>query len=62
MVDQEMLQKIYDTADIKEGESIVEIGGGAGALTDYLVRGKNYITVIEKDPYYANLLKNIKHP
>lgn len=57
MVDQDMLQLIYDTAQIEEGESIVEIGGGAGALTDYLVQGNNYVTVIEKDPYYANLLK-----
>ena len=57
MVDQEMLEKIYDTANIQEGESIVEIGGGAGALTDYLVKGNNFITVIEKDSYYANLLK-----
>lgn len=57
MVDQDMLQLIYDTAQIEEGESIVEIGGGAGALTDCLVQGNNYVTVIEKDPYYANLLK-----
>ena len=56
MVDKNMLQLIYDTANIQEGESIVEIGGGAGALTDYLVRGNNFITVIEKDPYYANFL------
>lgn len=57
MVDQDMLQLIYDTAQIEEWESIVEIGGGGGALTDYLVQGNNYVTVIEKDPYYANLLK-----
>ena len=58
MVDKSMLELIYDTADIQEGESIVEIGGGSGALTDYLVRGKNFVTVIEKDPYYAALLRN----
>lgn len=57
MVDKEMLQQIYDTANIQEGESIVEIGGGEGALTDYLVQGINTVTVIEKDPYYANYLK-----
>lgn len=57
MVDKSMLELIYDTANIQEGESIVEIGGGAGALTDYLVKGNNFVTVIEKDPYYANLLK-----
>lgn len=57
MVDKNMLQLIYDSADIKEGESIVEIGGGEGALTDYLANGNNHVTVIEKDPYYANYLK-----
>lgn len=58
MVDKSILEIIYDSACIQDGESIVEIGGGAGALTDYLIQGKNYVTVIEKDPYYANLLKN----
>lgn len=58
MVDKGMLELIYDSAHIQDGESIIEIGGGAGALTDYLVQGNNHITVIEKDPYYANLLKN----
>ena len=57
MVDKDMLQLIYDSAEIQEGESIVEIGGGEGALTDYLANGKNFVTVIEKDPYYANFLK-----
>lgn len=58
MVDQGMLGLIYETAKIEEGESIVEIGGGEGALTDYLAQGRNYVTVIEKDPYYAAYLKN----
>lgn len=58
MVDKGMIELIYDSAHIQDGESIIEIGGGAGALTDYLVQGDNHVTVIEKDPYYANLLKN----
>lgn len=57
MVDSDMLEQIYETADIHDGETIVEIGGGEGALTDYLSRGANVVTVIEKDPYYANYLK-----
>lgn len=56
MVDQDMLNLIYQTANIQKNEMILEIGGGAGALTDYLVTGDNYVTVIEKDPYYAKLL------
>ena len=57
MVDKGMLERIYDTARIEPGDSICEIGAGAGALTDYLVQGNNFVTVIEKDPYYAKLLK-----
>ena len=53
-----VLEKIVESANIEEGETIVEIGGGAGALTDYLARGNNYVIVIEKDPYYAVLLRN----
>lgn len=57
MVDESMLERIYRKSGIKEGESIVEVGGGAGALTKYLAKGKNHVVVIEKDSYYANLLK-----
>ena len=57
MKDKDMLQRIYDTANIQEYETICEIGGGEGALTDYLIKGNNPVTVIEKDPYYANYLK-----
>lgn len=57
LVDQEMLNLIYNTANIQDGESIIEIGGGSGALTDYLVQGNNFVTVIEKDPYYYKYLK-----
>lgn len=57
MVDESMLERIYRKANIKEGETIVEVGGGAGALTKYLASGNNHITVIEKDPYYAKLLR-----
>ena len=54
---EETLKLICDSAQIQEGESIVEIGGGDGALTDYLAQGNNLVTVIEKDPYYANVLR-----
>ena len=54
---EETLKLICDSAQIQEGESIVEIGGGDGALTDYLAQGNNLVTVIEKDPYYAKVLR-----
>ena len=57
LVSEEVLEQIYDVANIQDGESIVEIGGGSGAITDFLVRGNNHVTVIEKDPYYASYLR-----
>lgn len=57
MVDKEMIEYICRKANIQSGESIVEIGGGAGALTEVLASYGNPLTVIELDPYYANFLK-----
>lgn len=57
MIDKGIIDLIYDTVGVKNGESILEIGGGEGALTDCFINGNNNITVIELDPYYANFLK-----
>ena len=58
MKDENILNDVYETAGIKDGELIVEIGGGEGALTDHLIKGNNYVTVIENDPFYASYLKD----
>lgn len=57
MVDKNMLARICETAGIQKGETIIEIGGGEGALTDYLLESECFLTVVEKDPYYAAFLK-----
>lgn len=57
MVDKELIEHICRKANIQKGESIVEVGGGAGALTEVLARLGNPLTVIELDHYYADLLK-----
>ncbi len=57
MVDYEMIEYICRKASIGIGESVVEIGGGAGALTEALAKYGNPLTVIELDHYYAELLK-----
>lgn len=53
----ELLQHICQKANILPGDRIVEIGGGAGAVTEVLASTGNPITVIELDHYYAELLK-----
>lgn len=57
MVDKEMIEYICRKANIQKDECIVEIGGGAGALTEVLASYGNQLTVIEYDKYYANFLK-----
>lgn len=58
MVDQDVIAEICRKANIGEGESVVEIGGGAGALTEVLASKCASLTVLELDHYYAELLKN----
>ncbi len=57
LVDKDIIQKIVDIANIQDGEYVIEIGGGSGAITDLLVQRNIFLTVIEKDPYFANYLK-----
>lgn len=57
MVDKEMIEYICRKANIQPGDNVVEIGGGAGALTEVLAATGNPITVIELDHYYAEVLK-----
>lgn len=57
MVDKDVIADICRKANIYEGESVLEIGGGAGALTEVLAPKCASLTVIELDHYYAELLK-----
>lgn len=57
MVDREMINHICQKANVCEGDRIVEIGGGAGALTEVLAKKGNPLIVIELDHYYAELLR-----
>lgn len=57
MVDQNVIADICRKANICDGENVVEIGGGAGALTEVLAPKCASLTVIELDHYYAELLK-----
>ena len=50
------LRKIADNLTIKENDIVVEIGGGHGELTQYLLRAKKLI-VYEIDKNLAELLK-----
>ena len=46
MVDSDMLKRVYDSANIQPYETICEIGGGEGALTDYLITLKKILIML----------------
>ena len=48
-------------ADIQEKDNVLEIGPGKGALTKELLKRKTNLIVVEKDPEWANYLKE-KYP
>lgn len=51
------LQKIADAADIKKGETVLEIGPGDGALTKTLLERGARVIAIEKDHRLIPILK-----
>ena len=57
LIDDEILNQIVNCVEIKN-KSILEIGPGTGNLTKYILNKKpKKFTVIEKDRYLANNLK-----
>ncbi|MFA7681789.1 MAG: 16S rRNA (adenine(1518)-N(6)/adenine(1519)-N(6))-dimethyltransferase RsmA [Candidatus Peribacteraceae bacterium] len=58
LIDQEILDKIIQAADIQPTDHIVEIGPGIGILTAELLKRAKKITAIELDEHLIPLLKN----
>ncbi len=58
MVDQNCVRKIVNLAQIKEGDNVIEIGGGAGVLTEGLLETKAQVSVLEFDRKLVELLKS----
>ena len=57
LVKEGILRRICDSADIKSGETIVEIGPGPGNLTSRLVKRADHVVAIESDPELCSILK-----
>ena len=57
LVDNNLLEKIIKTIDIKKDDEILEIGPGSGALTKYLINESDNFFVVEIDDDCVNLLK-----
>jgi 16S rRNA (adenine1518-N6/adenine1519-N6)-dimethyltransferase len=57
LVDNNIIDKIIHSADIKAEDSVLEIGPGRGALTEYLARKAGRLVLIEYDHALAAALK-----
>jgi 16S rRNA (adenine1518-N6/adenine1519-N6)-dimethyltransferase len=57
LIDRNILRKIVQVADIQEGEKVLEIGSGPGALTEFLVNCGAQVTAVEKDERFAESLQ-----
>jgi 16S rRNA (adenine1518-N6/adenine1519-N6)-dimethyltransferase len=61
LIDGNIIRKILKEAAIAPGDTVLEIGGGPGALTEALVEKGAHVIAVEKDPVYAEALKRFKN-
>jgi 16S rRNA (adenine1518-N6/adenine1519-N6)-dimethyltransferase len=61
LVDKNIVKKILSVAHIREGEHIIEIGPGLGALTEGLLESGAKVTAIEVDPRLIDRLLERVH-
>lgn len=59
LVDGNIVRKIVETAEVQAGDLVIEIGPGAGALTEALLAKGCKVLAIEKDAHFASNLKRL---
>lgn len=59
LIDENICRNIVDTFEIEQGEHIIEIGPGRGALTKYILQKTSNLTVIELDRNNCTFLKDL---
>lgn len=59
LIDKDAIQKILDVAEIKKDETVLEIGGGIGFVTEQLVHFSNNVNVVELDDDAIEMLEKI---
>ena len=58
LVDRYFISKIINEINPKEGNNILEIGPGKGAITEPILKKINHISVVEIDPDMVKILNN----
>ena len=56
LIDESIVDGIVDAADIQEGETVLEIGGGIGTLTQGLAEAKANVIAVELDKRLPDVL------
>lgn len=59
IVDDSVLQREVEYAEISEKDIVLEIGAGPGILTEFLARSAKKVFVIEKDSRFKEILEKI---
>jgi 16S rRNA (adenine1518-N6/adenine1519-N6)-dimethyltransferase len=57
MLDDSVLKRMVSAADLKKGETVLEIGPGLGNLTDELLKKGVRIVAVEQDPEFVKFLR-----
>ena len=60
LIDGNIVQKIVNTAEISEGDLVLEIGPGPGALTQALLKRGAIVFAVEMDPNFASELNRLQ--
>ncbi len=59
LIDKNVLQKIIQTSELSEKDTVVEIGPGVGTLTKEIARNVKKVIAIEKDIKLIPILKDV---
>lgn len=57
LIDEKVLEREVNYANISNSNVVLEIGAGFGSLTKFLVKKASKVIAIEKDPKFENFLK-----
>lgn len=59
LIDKNILSKIVEASDIKNTDTILEVGPGLGVLTQELIKKAKKVIAVEKDKTMIDILKEI---
>ena len=58
LINESVVEKIIETADIKKDELVIEIGPGLGTLTEFLLQKSGKVICVELDEKMIKILKD----